>query len=71
MGLDVAASCTAPVEDVCVTTWKRGVAEKVVGELVLFLEIEMLVERMRLTEYWVRTVGLELELGCGLGSLIG
>ena len=26
------------------TTWKRGVAEKVVGELMLFLEIWVLVE---------------------------
>ena len=32
-------------------TWKRGVAEEVVGELTLFLEIEMLVERMHSTEY--------------------
>ena len=73
MELDVAASCISPVEDVCVTTWKRGVAEKVEEELTLFLflEIKALVGRMHLTEYWVRTVGLRLELGRGLGSLIG
>ena len=50
MVLDVAA-CTAAVEDVCVTTWKRGVAEMVVGELVLFLEMEVSVGRIYLTEY--------------------
>ena len=59
------------MDDVCVTTWKRGVAEKVVEELVLFLEIEMLVNRMHSTEYWVRTVKRRLESVRALGLLIG
>ena len=45
-----AAACSAPMEDVCMTTWNSGVAEMVVRELMLFLEIGMLVGEMHLTE---------------------
>ena len=66
MVLDVVI-CTAAVEDIGVTTWKRGVAEKVVGDLVLFLGIGMLVRRINSTEYYVRTFEPRLEVGRALG----
>ena len=59
----VIVACSAPMEDVCVTIWNSGVAETIVRELMLFLEIEILVGRIHLAEYWVRTVRPRLELG--------
>ena len=52
------------------TTWKMDVAERVEEELELFL-IKVLVRRMTLTGYRVRTVGLRLEVGRGRDSRLG